>query len=136
MLCTRCKKRMAVVFISAMQGEEHKNEGLCLVCAKELGLPQVDEYIKQMGIDEDDIEMLSDQLMEITDGEAFELGGAETMPNFLQNIFGSDMLKSFSEKEKSQNEPPKRERKKKSSTKRDKKRKFLDQYCVDLTKER
>ena len=134
MLCTRCKKRMAVVFISAMQGEEHKNEGLCLVCAKELGLPQVDEYIKQMGIDEDDIEMLSDQLMEITDGEAFELGGAETMPNFLQNIFGSDMLKSFSEKEKSQNEPPKRERKKKSSTKRDKKRKFLDQYCVDLTK--
>ncbi len=134
MLCTRCKKRMAVVFISAMQGEEHKNEGLCLVCAKELGLPQVDEYIKQMGIDEDDIEMLSDQLMEITDGEAFELGGAETMPNFLQNIFGSDMMKSFSEKEELQNEPPKRERKKKSSPKRDKKRKFLDQYCVDLTK--
>lgn len=133
MLCTRCKKRMAVVFISAMQGEEHKNEGLCLVCAKELGLPQVDEYIKQMGIDEDDIEMLSDQLMEITDGEAFEFGGAETMPNFLQNIFGSDMMKSFSDKEKSQSEPPKRERKK-PTAKRDKKRKFLDQYCVDLTK--
>lgn len=133
MLCTRCKKRMAVVFISAMQGEEHKNEGLCLVCAKELGLPQVDEYIKQMGIDEDDIEMLSDQLMEITDGEAFELGGAETMPSFLQNIFGSDMLKSFSDKGKEQNDPPKKKQKK-ASAKRDPKRKFLEQYCVDLTR--
>lgn len=50
MLCSRCKKRPAVVFITAMQGEKKKNDGLCLVCAKELHVPQIDEYMKQMGI--------------------------------------------------------------------------------------
>ena len=58
MLCTRCRKRTAVVFITAMQGEEKRNEGLCLVCAKELGIPQVKEYMDQMGIDDDEVEEL------------------------------------------------------------------------------
>ena len=56
MLCTRCKKRTAVVFITAMQGDEKRNEGLCLVCAKELGIPQVREYMDQMGISDDEVE--------------------------------------------------------------------------------
>lgn len=55
MMCSRCKKRPAVVFISSMQGTERRNEGLCLRCAKEMGLPQVDEYLKQMGISEEDL---------------------------------------------------------------------------------
>ncbi len=56
MMCSRCKKRPAVVFISSMQGTERRSEGLCLRCAKELGLPQVNEYLKQMGISEEDFE--------------------------------------------------------------------------------
>ncbi|MCL2072006.1 MAG: ATP-dependent Clp protease ATP-binding subunit, partial [Oscillospiraceae bacterium] len=56
MRCNRCRKRMAVVFITTMQGNEKHNEGLCIVCAKELGVPQVSEYMKQMGLSEDDIE--------------------------------------------------------------------------------
>ncbi len=137
MLCSRCKKRMAVVFITAMQGEEHRNEGLCLVCAKELNLPQVQEYIKQMGIDEDDIEMLSNQLMELSDGDSFEQGGSDTLPNFLQNIFGSNMLgnpkNSDDERGKPFTTPSERGNKGKQKEKEEKKRKFLDQYCIDLT---
>ncbi len=57
-MCSKCKKRPAVVFISASNGVERKNQGLCLKCAKELGLPQVTEYLKQMGISENDFDML------------------------------------------------------------------------------
>lgn len=66
MLCTRCKKRTAVVFITAMQGNEKRNEGLCLVCAKELGIPQVREYMDQMGIDDDEVEEFADQMTEVS----------------------------------------------------------------------
>ena len=62
MLCSRCKKRPAVVLITAMQGNQKKNEGLCLVCAKELNIPQVDEYMKQMGISDEELDqMLQDR---------------------------------------------------------------------------
>ena len=86
MLCTRCKKRTAVVFITAMQGEEKRNEGLCLVCAKELGIPQVREYMEQMGITEEDLEQMSDQMMDLLDGDSFEMGGADTLPPYLENM--------------------------------------------------
>ncbi|GHV46339.1 chaperone ClpB [Clostridia bacterium] len=104
MLCTKCNKRMAVVFVTTMQGNEKHNEGLCLVCAKELGVPQVSEYIKQMGFSEED---LNDELNEMFDtgyedgdefpgsedggDEEFKPGGAGTLPqfpSFLQNLFG------------------------------------------------
>ena len=58
MLCSRCKKRPAVVLITAMQGNQKKNEGLCLVCAKELNIPQVDEYMKQMGISDEELDQI------------------------------------------------------------------------------
>ena len=60
-LCSRCKKRPAVVFITSMQGNEKKNEGLCMVCAKESNIPQISEYMEQMGITDDDLEQMSDQ---------------------------------------------------------------------------
>ena len=75
MLCTRCKKRTAVVFITAMQGEEKHNQGLCLVCAKELGIPQVKEYMDQMGISDDEVEEFSDQMTDFSDsldGDSFQ----------------------------------------------------------------
>lgn len=47
MLCSRCKKRQAVVFISTIQGNDKRDEGLCLICAKELGVPQVNDYLEK-----------------------------------------------------------------------------------------
>ncbi|MGN0680366.1 MAG: hypothetical protein ACI4JS_11925, partial [Oscillospiraceae bacterium] len=62
MMCSRCKKRPAVMFISTMSGTDRKSEGLCLSCAKELKLPQVNEYLQQMGISEDDIDNACESL--------------------------------------------------------------------------
>ena len=71
-LCTRCKKRVAVVFISKIEKGETVNEGLCLKCAKDLGLPQVNDMMRRMGITDEDLDMISDEMM-----HAF--GGAESM---------------------------------------------------------
>ena len=62
MMCSRCKKRPAVMFISTMSANERKSEGLCIKCAKELGLPQVNEYLQQMGISEDDFDSACESL--------------------------------------------------------------------------
>jgi len=133
MICTRCKKRPAVVFITAMQGDEKKNEGLCLVCAKEMGLPQVTEYMNQMGITDEDLELFSEQLMDINDGESFELGGSDTMPSFLSSLFGSagsSLPLENPKNEKSQ----KSDSKEKVKKEKEKKLKFLDSYCTNLTR--
>lgn len=109
-LCSRCKKRPAVVFITSMQGNEKKNEGLCMVCAKESNIPQISEYMEQMGITDDDLEQMSDQMMEILDGDGFEMGGAETLPPYIQNMLdnaGLTGLKSvLSEKNNDRKNPP------------------------------
>ena len=140
MMCTRCKKRPAVVFITAMQGEEKKNEGLCLICAKELGVPQVSEYMDQMGITDNDIDDFSNQIMDMND-ENFEMGGADTLPAFIQNLlggngmppipkgnFGDDAIYEKGEKAE------KTDKKKKPEKEKEKKHKFLDNYCTNLTK--
>ncbi len=62
-LCSRCKKNVAVVFISKMEGDKTTNEGLCLKCAKELGLPQVDDMMKRMGISDEDLDNLNNEMM-------------------------------------------------------------------------
>ncbi|MBE6837961.1 MAG: ATP-dependent Clp protease ATP-binding subunit [Ruminococcus sp.] len=135
MLCTRCKKRMAVVFITAMQGNERKNEGLCLVCAKELGIPQVKEYMDQMGISDDDVEQFSEQMLEYGDdmgdyGEDFEMGGAGTaMPEFIQNF-----LSGANHSENDGESGGEKKKKKKEKKEKQKKLKFLDSYCTHLTK--
>ena len=85
-LCSRCKKRPAVVFITSQQGNQKKNEGLCMVCAKELNIPQISEYMKHMGITDEELEQLSDQMMDMMDGDSFEMGGSGTLPPFLQNM--------------------------------------------------
>ena len=86
MMCSRCKKRPAVVFISSMQGTERRNEGLCLRCAKEMGLPQVDEYLKQMGISEEDFENAYDSMFD-------ENGNPD--PELLKNIGFEDITNGF-----------------------------------------
>ena len=86
MMCSRCKKRPAVVFISSMQGTERRNEGLCLRCAKEMGLPQVDEYLKQMGISEEDFENAYDSMFDENGNPDQEL---------LKNIGFEDITNGF-----------------------------------------
>ena len=131
MMCSRCKKRPAVVFISQMNMKDptaKKNEGLCLVCAKELGISQVDEYMKQMGITEEEVQAMSDQLMDITDGNDFEMGGSGTMPNFLSSLFGGAVKnadKAANSGSRSDDDR-KKERKKKEL-------KFLNNFCTNLT---
>lgn len=132
MMCTRCKKRPAVVFISQLNVKDpdsKKNQGLCLVCAKELGISQVDDYMKQMGISDDDLEAMSNQLMELSDGEDFEMGGSGTMPNFLSNLFSGD----HSPLSERQNTASSSQQGTKDKDKKQKKLKFLNNYCTNLT---
>ena len=63
-MCSRCKKRPAVVFITSMQGNEKKNEGLCLSCAKQMNIPQVAEYMERLGISDEEIEQLRKMYLE------------------------------------------------------------------------
>ena len=130
MLCSRCKKRMAVVFMSRMEGNETINEGLCLKCAKELGIPQVASMMDSMGITDDDIEEMSNQLMELGEDD-FEMGGADTMPPFLQNIFGG--MGDLSKKSDIPEKDSAAKEKKREKGKEQKKNKFLDSYCINLT---
>ena len=86
MMCSRCKKRPAVVFISSMQGSDRRTEGLCLHCAKEMGLPQVNDYLKQMGISEEEFEKAYD--------EFFDENGNPNQ-EFLKNIGLTDITNGF-----------------------------------------
>ncbi len=86
MMCTRCKKRPAVVFITSMQGNRKKNEGLCLSCAKQMNIPQISDYMKQLGISDEELEQFSDQMMDLMDGDSFQMGGSGVMPEMFQNI--------------------------------------------------
>lgn len=131
MMCSRCKKRPAVVFISQMNMKDpsaKRNEGLCLVCAKELGISQVDEYMKQMGITEEEVQAMSDELMNLTDGDDFEMGGSNTMPNFLSNLFGGAVNPGHGEN-------PFASKPRDKQQKKDKKKelKFLNNFCTNLT---
>lgn len=145
MLCTRCKKRTAVVFITAMQGEEKHNEGLCLVCAKELGIPQVKEYMEQMGISDDEVEEFSDQMTDFSesiDGDSFQRGGTGSFPNFIQNLLGS-IPKGFADKlnqsgdeldaDFTTEDGSDTKTKSKDKSMKHKKTKFLDTYCTNLS---
>jgi len=141
-----------VVFITAMQGEKKKNDGLCLVCAKELHVPQIDEYMKQMGITDEELEQISNQMMDMMDGESFEMGGSGVMPQFLQSfmkdpgkIFGnlkddgeeSNELQTADGDEEipsaDYTEIPSGSRRERRS-KRKKELRFLGNYCTNLTR--
>ena len=61
-MCVKCKKNIAVVFITKMENGATLNEGYCLKCARSLGIPQIDQAVKQMGISEEDLDLLSDEM--------------------------------------------------------------------------
>ena len=141
-LCSRCKKNVAVVFISRLnEKNEQVNEGLCLKCAAQLGLPQVDEMMKRMGITPEDLDNISNEMMqafggaeelpETDDGDEDdeESGKTATFP-FLNRLFGSNGNPPAQPQQPSGegNAAPNN-----GGRKTEKKRKFLDNYCINLS---
>ncbi len=148
MLCSRCKKREAVVFITSMQAGETRNEGLCLVCARELNIPQVKEYMEQMGVTDEDVEEFADAMSGIKDtfeSDMFKQGGTNALPSFFNTLFNTLGGKSPAEAEKNESsdndddivserrERIKPEELKKGKGQKKEKRKFLSNFCTDLT---
>ncbi len=130
-LCSRCKKRPAVLFVQRLEGEQSVTEGLCWLCAKEMGLPQINQLMEQMGITEEDMEQMASQISEMAEGDFFEPGGADTLPTFLQNLFNGNRDSSLQEKPESKERPDKASEKP-AKSKQPSKRKFLDAYCTNL----
>ncbi|MGN1101321.1 MAG: AAA family ATPase, partial [Huintestinicola sp.] len=142
MLCSRCKKREAMVFITSMQGSEKRNEGLCLVCARELNVPQIKEYMDQMGVTDDDIEEFADAMSGVKDNfdmEMFNQGGTNSLPGFFNALFGGGQNDNKTPTEKNNaadsasEASERRERIKNGKETKNKKRKFLSSFCTDLT---
>lgn len=144
MLCSRCKKRQAVVFISTIQGTEKRDEGLCLICAKELGVPQVNDYLEKMGISDDDLEETYKMLFGEGDPDAdadegednddeFSPGGAGTVLPFFQRFAAANNAVSNTDGKTDGDKQDVKDDKKRSKKKEEKKRKFLDTYCTNLT---
>ncbi len=147
-ICTRCKKNPAVIFITKIEEGKTVSEGLCLKCAKELGVQPIDDMIKRLGISEEDLEILSGEMMEAFQGMEGLMGmgmpqeGSEddedeendsqtaTFP-FLNKLFGNrpDNVPAPTEQPKEGEKAEKHDHAPKKA-----KRKFLDTYCLNLTK--
>ena len=129
-MCIKCKKNIAVVFITKVENGAALNEGYCLRCARGLGIPQIDAAVKHMGISEEDLDALTDEMSSMF-GQKEETGEDEadsrtaTFP-LLNQLIGGNNLPA---KQPSGQEQPEEENKKKKN----KKHKFLDSYCMDLT---
>ncbi len=140
-LCTRCGKNVAVIFITKLENGQAKNEGLCLKCARELHIKPVDDIINKMGISDDELEGLSGEMtsalngaeellnMDGQDGGEDDDGKTATFP-FLSRLFGGQAPQNNNpaprEEQPRQNGQPQQPRQAKH--------KFLDNYCIDLTR--
>ena len=163
MMCSRCMKRPAVLFVSTMTGSERKSEGLCLQCAKELGLPQVSDYLKQMGISEDELENACDSIFgedgavdsdflkqlgldgkedddDETDEDLTDSDDGDA-PKEEDNLFERggagtmpNFLKNLFGGSDSKSDGETEKKLKKKQEQVDKKRKCLETYCTNLTR--
>ena len=150
LMCSRCKKRMAVIFLTKMDGSNNiSNEGLCLKCAKELGVQPINEMMEKMGLTDEAIDAMDDQLDQLGEN-AFEMGGAQSMPPFFQQLFSKpedgekgEIAAKDSALEPQPQQParsqdsqpqgdfaPSREEGRKPRRSR---RKYLDNFCENLT---
>jgi ATP-dependent Clp protease ATP-binding subunit ClpA len=144
LMCSKCHKRPAVLFISQLGSQKPEDNngglgrGLCLVCAKEEGVPQVQEYIKRMGITDEDIEEMANATSDMyDDGELFEQGGSNTLPELFGNLMGN-VEKMFggapnppSETHGDGTEKNRHAERKKEPKKQ--KLKYLSTYCTNLS---
>ena len=139
-MCSRCGKNVAVVFITKMEGNETKNEGLCLKCARELHIKPVDEMMEKMGISDEDLDSLSGDMMNALNGveslmdidgtsdDSDDDGKTATFP-FLNRLFGGQNGQNANNTPEGGAEAPKD----KPEGTRPAKKKFLDNYCINLT---
>ena len=142
-MCSRCHKHVAVVFITKLEGGQSKNEGLCLKCAKELGIKPIDDMIQKMGITDEDLENLTSEMMSAfggaegmeglmpqdrEDGDEDD-GRTATFP-FLNQLFGAAAGWDSEPKKDAAARPDKNGGK---GQERPVKRKFLENYCISLT---
>ncbi len=141
-LCSRCGKNIAVVFITKIENNQTKNEGLCLKCARELHIKPVDDMISKMGLSDDDLDSLSGDMMNALSGmediaavdegdEGEDDGKTATFP-FLNRLFGGFNPNSAPESEMPKE--PKAKPESRESAPKGGKRKFLDNYCINLTR--
>ena len=132
-LCTKCKKNMAVVFITKIENGATMNEGYCLKCARSLGIPQIDAAVRQMGLSEEDLENLSDEMtsvfgqMESGEEDPDEIDSRTATFPLINQLLGGEKLPAKQEG----GEEPKSEKEK--GKKKGGKHKFLDSYCMNLT---
>ncbi|MGN1015802.1 MAG: ATP-dependent Clp protease ATP-binding subunit [Faecousia sp.] len=137
-MCSKCRKNIAVVFITKVENGVTLNEGYCLKCARSLGIPQIDQAVKQMGISEEDLDLLSDEMSSMfgqrddTDRDEDEIDSQTATFPLLNQLFGGsgNNMPAPQPRQPKKEEPPQNEGKKK---KKNAKHKFLDSYCMDLT---
>ena len=143
-MCVKCKKNIAVVFITKMENGVTMNEGYCLKCARSLGVPQIDQTIKQMGISEEDLDLLSDEMSSMfgqrdgEDGEDDEIDSQTATFPLLNQLFGGNSNPPAPQdppKQPGHPNPRREEDPEPTGGKKKKKsyHKFLDSYCMDLT---
>ena len=135
-MCIKCKKNIAVVFISKIENGVTLNEGYCLRCARSLGIPQIDQAVKQMGISEEELDLISDEMSSMfgqrddEDREDDEIDSQTATFPLLNQLFGGSNMPSQQPRPPKKEEPSQDEGKGK---KKKSKHKFLDSYCMDLT---
>ena len=145
-MCSRCGKNVAVIFITKLEGGTSKNEGLCLKCAREMGIKPIDDMMKKMGISDEDLDNLTSEMMSAFGGaegiegmmspakdedDEDDDGRTATIP-FLNQLFGSGSPSSPAPSSGESSSPPP-SRSEKNSGAKPAKRKFLDSYCISLT---
>ena len=135
-MCSKCRKNIAVVFITKVENGVTMNEGYCLKCARSLGIPQIDQAVKQMGISDEDLDLLSDEMSSVfgqrdhsEDHDDDEIDSQTATFPLLNQLFGNTGNLPV--------HPPKSGKKEEQTEQGDKKKtkkhKFLDSYCMDLT---
>ena len=129
-MCTKCKKNVAVIFISKIENGVTLNEGYCLKCARSLGIPQIDQAVKQMGLSNEDLDMISDEMSSMfgqrddSEGDEDDMDSRTATFPLMNQLFGGPPRQTGEEKKEQEKETKKPKKSK---------HKFLDNYCMDLT---
>ena len=132
-MCCKCKKNVAVIFITKVENGVTLNEGYCMKCARSLGIPQIDQAVKQMGLSDEDLDMITDEMSSMfgqrdtSEGEEDEADSQTATFPLMNQLFGGNLPKPGQAAEKEKGAAQQEKRPKKS------KHKFLDNYCMDLT---
>ena len=134
-MCTKCKKNIAVVFITKIENGVTMNEGYCLKCARSLGIPQIDTAVQQMGFSDEDLDNLTEEMSSMfgqIEGEEQDDEVESQTATFplLNQMFGGSNLPAKREEPTENEQPGEKDTKPK---KKSKKHKFLDSYCLHLT---